>query len=371
MHQEIPIAGFMEGPGSHKEGRSAGIMEGMGQESTAQVEESCCRLTVSQSCVWLYAMVSLTEQQIKENHDNIQVSNTNLSFPMPTKAESWPSFCERNSLALSSTEEVKKTYDRKGATEVLCLLALTPLGSAAISYTDPAKWNLFRPTSRLDATPLSSPEGIVKHLFMNTYSFNAIASTWYRKANRGELGLLQQMFRSGPIERIGNPAFYHGVVQMRVLDRLVRALEEPAVPRDWDQDTGISRSVCDTSVGYPKEASALSPALIKAIESCKKWPGTIATFMEGWMLQEQTKGDTGMVELTNIGEGDAIAIMQSLGCQVGQTANASHLKHVESNFAAAALGLHALAQVSHCENTRRFTGVLTRFRGHAMLKKIS
>ena len=134
---------------------------------------------------------------------------------------------------------------------------------------------------------------------------------------------------------------------MRVLDRLVCAMEELAVTRDWDQETCISQSVCNASVVDLKEASALSPALKKAIESCKKWPSTFATFMEGWMLQEQTKDNTGMAELTNIGEGDGVAIMQSLGCQVGQMANVSHLKHVESNFAAAALGLHALAQVSY------------------------
>ena len=266
---------------------------------------------------------------------------------MATKIESWPSFRARNSLVLSSTDEVKKTYDGKGDTEVLCLLALTPLGSAAISYTDPAKWNRFQPVSRLEATSLSSPLGIIQHLFMNTYAFNAVASSWYRKANRGEIELLQQMFSSGSIERAGNNAVYHGVVQMMVLDRLVRAMEEPAVTRDWNQDISISQSVCDASVVNLKEASAQSPALKKAIESCKKWPGTFATFVEGWMLQERTKDDTGMAELTNVSEGDGVAIMQSLGCQVGQAANVSHLKRVESNFAAAALGLHALAQVSY------------------------
>ena len=273
--------------------------------------------------------------------------NTILSRSAVAKTEPWPSFRARNSLVLSSTDEVKKTYDGKGDTEVLCLLALTPLGSAAISYTDPVKWNRFRPISRLEATSLSSPVGIVQHLFMNTYCFNAIASSWYQKANRGELGLLQQMFSSGPVERAGNYAIYHGVVQMRVLDRLVCAMEELAVTRDWDQETRISQSVCDASAVNLKEASAQSPALKKAIESCKKWPGTFATFVEGWMLQERTKDDTGMAELTNVSEGDGVAIMQSLGCQVGQTANVSHLKRVESNFAAAALGLHALAQVSY------------------------
>ena len=39
-------AGLLEGPGSPNGDRSVEVTGGMGQESTAQEEESCCRVMV-------------------------------------------------------------------------------------------------------------------------------------------------------------------------------------------------------------------------------------------------------------------------------------------------------------------------------------
>ena len=260
------------------------------------------------------------------------------------------------------------TYGLNCDTGVLCLPALTPLGSTAISYSDPVEWNRFQPTSCLEATSLTSPTGVMKHLFMNTYSFNVIASSWYQKAKRGDLALLRQMLCRGPVVRVGNNVVHHGVVQMRLLNQLVQAME--SVTRDSDQI--ISKSIVCSRVVDLREAAGLPKLLISRIQSCQNWPDMVRSFMESWILEEQTKDDTEMVELTNVGEGDhGVAIMQSLGCQAGRSANASYLKHVESNFAAAALGLHALAQVSYCRDARRSTELLIHFRGHAGLRRIS
>ena len=136
---------------------------------------------------------------------------------------------------------------------------------------------------------------------------------------------------------------YHDIAQMMVLDRVVWAIEEPtalygggqgAIPPQWD-----------TSL----DEEPLTTTITDAIESCRNWPSTFATFMEGWKRREKEKEVRQMMEdVTISGPVDAsVTILKSLGHRIGVTANDGHLNYVESNFAAAALGLHALAQVGY------------------------
>ena len=52
MLENIAIAGLLEESGSPNGDRSAEVTGGMGQESTAQDKESCCRVTVRKYCLW-------------------------------------------------------------------------------------------------------------------------------------------------------------------------------------------------------------------------------------------------------------------------------------------------------------------------------
>ena len=74
--------------------------------------------------------------------------------------------------------------------------------------------------------------------------------------------------------------------------------------------------------------------------------------MEGWKRREKEKEVPQMIEDVMISDpiDASVAILKSLGHRMGVTANDGHLNYVESNFAAAALGLHALAQVSYRKN---------------------
>ena len=244
-------------------------------------------------------------------------------------------------MALSSAKDVQKIYS--GNTEVLCLLALTPLGLEASIYKSPTEWNRFQPASLLDGTPLSSPTGIAQHLFMNTYRFNAAASAWFQKTPRGKEKVLRQMFTSKSMQPRQKDMPYHDVAQMMVLDQVVWAIEEPtalygggqgAIPPQWDASL---------------DEEPLTTTITDAIESCRNWPSTFATFMEGWKRREKEKEVPQMMEdVTISGPVDAsVTILKSLGHRIGVTANDGHLNYVESNFAAAALGLHALAQVGY------------------------
>ena len=253
------------------------------------------------------------------------------------KAESWSSFYERNSLALSPSDEIKKIYNEKGAGIVPCLLALTPLGSEAIFYKNPAEWNRFRPTSPLEETPLSSPIGIAQHLFMNTYSFNAVTSRWCDQST--DLKSLKKMFSAEPVKRTGNTGFYHGVAQMRVLDRVAWALEELTEADEWHQEDSPAD---DTANG----SEELPPPIKAAIASCTKWRTLLVKFSQGWILREKEKELNGLAGLPVGDTGDGRKTMAALGRCMGTSSNESYINRVVANFAAAALGLNALAQVS-------------------------
>ena len=241
-------------------------------------------------------------------------------------------------MALSSAEDVQKIYS--GNTEVLCLLALTPLGLEASIYKSPTEWNRFQPASLLDGIPLSSPTGIAQHLFMNTYSFNAAASAWFQKTPRGKEKVLRQMFTSKSMQPRQKDMPYHDIAQMMVLDRVVWAIEEP---------TAGDQEAMRPQRGVSRDEELLTTTITDAIESCRNWPSTFVTFMEGWKRREKEKEVPQMIEDVTISDpiDASVAILKSLGHRMGVTANDGHLNYVESNFAAAALGLHALAQVSY------------------------
>ena len=242
-------------------------------------------------------------------------------------------------MALSSAKDVQKIYS--GNTEVLCLLALTPLGLEASIYKSPAEWNKFRPASLLDGIPLSSPTSVAQHLFMNTYSFNAAASAWFQKTPRGKEKVLRQMFTSKSMQPRQKDMPYHDIAQMMVLDRVVWAIEEPIALYGGDQEA--------MALDASRDEEPLTTTVTDAIESCRNWPSTFATFMEGWKHREKEREVHQMIEDVSISDpvDASVAILKSLGHRMGVTANDGHLNYVESNFAAAALGLHALAQVSY------------------------
>ena len=151
------------------------------------------------------------------------------------------------------------------------------------------------------------------------------------------------MFTSKSMQPRQKDMPYHDVAQMMVLDRVVWATEEPtalyggnqeAIPPQWDASL---------------DEEPLTTTITDAIESCRNWPSTFTTFMEGWKRREKEKEVPQMIEDVSISDpvDASVTILKSLGHRMGVTANDGHLNYVESNFAAAALGLHALAQVSY------------------------
>ena len=151
------------------------------------------------------------------------------------------------------------------------------------------------------------------------------------------------MFTSKSMQPRQKDMPYHDVAQMMVLDRVVWAIEEP---------TAGDQEAMRPQRGVSRDEELLTTTITDAIESCMNWPSTLATFMEAWKRREKEKEVPQMIEDVTISDpiDASVAILKSLGHRMGVTANDGHLNYVESNFAAAALGLHALAQVSYRKN---------------------
>ena len=149
--------------------------------------------------------------------------------------------------------------------------------------------------------------GVAQHLFMNTYRFNAAASAWFQKTPRGKEKVLRQMFTSKSMQPRQKDMPYHDVAQMMVLDRVVWATEEPtalyggnqeAIPPQWDASL---------------DEEPLTTTITDAIESCRNWPSTFATFMEGWKRREKEKEVPQMIEDVSISDPDALQVVYAHG----------------------------------------------------------
>ena len=233
-----------------------------------------------------------------------------------------------SSQAASSSSSSTTTED-----EFLAMSLFTPIGSRMSYFSDPHRWNLFRPDADT-TTRISTESDIVKAIFLST-SFASKRSLLMLEDPRSFKTQGKLMFLLQPHSKRADYA--HIQLQTALLDRLV-----------WCSLPRTTPSV-RVNQGCSKKRSALPEPAQELLAACQKWQGHLASAATQILTYDwlSKKPDANLErEITSLDPNSAIV---SLGMRLSQSKNNVTVQTIEQNFIAAAIALRALVEVSASE----------------------
>ena len=232
--------------------------------------------------------------------------------------------------ASSSSQTTSTTTMTTTEDDLIAVSLFTPLGSRLPYFSDPHRWNIFRPDS-VPTTRISSESDIVKTLYLNASYANKrsvllLEDPKYR-ATHG-----RRMFLPDPDT---NRADYsHILLQVALLDRAV-----------WCSLPSTTSDVrCNPD--RPKRGAVIPEHAHALLTACRDWQPHLARAATQFLTHENLSKNPDPELASTTTSLDPDGAVASLGLRLAQSQNSTVVNHIEQNFIAAAIGLRALVEVS-------------------------
>ena len=232
--------------------------------------------------------------------------------------------------ASSSSQTASSSTTTTTEDDLIAVSLFTPLGSRLPYFSDPHRWNIFRPDS-VPTTRISSESDIVKTLYLNaSYANKRSVLLLEDPKYRGTHG--RRMFLPDPDT---NRADYsHVLLQVALLDRAV-----------WCSLPSTTSNVrCNPD--RPKRGAVIPEHAHALLTACRDWQPHLARAATQFLTHENLSKNPDPELASTTTSLDPDGAVASLGLRLAQSQNSTVVNHIEQNFIAAAIGLRALVEVS-------------------------